>query len=62
MELITVTLHQSKETKNMIRYDAPGSEDEQRRANVPNLYVRKTALATAFSEFPATIKVTIEKP
>lgn len=65
MELrqIVVTLEKEKETKNMVRYKAPGAdEDIQRTATMPTLYVRKTALATSFGGFPASIKVTVELP
>ena len=62
MEQVVVTLLQTKETKNMVRYDAPGEDEEtRRRSTVPNLYVRKTALASAFNGFPTSIKVSIEK-
>jgi hypothetical protein len=57
---IVVELQQTKETKNMVRYDADKDEEVSRRANVPNLYVRKTVLAAAFNGFPQKIKVTIE--
>jgi len=59
MELIQVTLNKEKETKNMVRYLAPG-EDAQRIATIPLLYVRKTSLAAAFNNFPKSIKITIE--
>lgn len=58
---IVVELQQTKETKNMVRYDAHADEETSRHANVPNLYVRKTVLATAFNGFPKKIKVTIEE-
>ena len=58
---IVITLEQTKETKNMMRYDAPGAdEDARRQGNVPNLYVRKTALAAAFGGFPLKLKITLE--
>ena len=63
MELICVTLEKEKETKNMVRYKAPGlDEDIQRTATMPTIYIRKTALASAFSKFPEKIKVTVELP
>lgn len=58
---VQVTLVQTKETKNMVRYDAPGGEELARQANVPNIYLRKTALASAFGGFPDKITITIEK-
>lgn len=58
--LIAVTLVQEKETKNMVKYVAPGDEEQQQRSNIPNIYVRKTALASAFGKFPAQIQVMIE--
>jgi len=58
---VQVELSKTKETKNMVRYDGPGQDEDTRRlGNVPNLYIRKTALAAAFSSFPEKIKVTIE--
>lgn len=55
---IQVELEQERETKNMVLYRTPG--EQSFRGTVPNLYVKKTALASAFSQFPARIKVTIE--
>jgi len=58
--LIETTLYKTKETKNMVRYDAPGDELQQRHATVPNLYVKKTAFGANGVGFPDAIKVTIE--
>jgi hypothetical protein len=58
--LVSVTLQQEKETKNMVKFVAPGTPDEQRHGTIPNLYVRKTALASAFGKFPTSIRVTVE--
>lgn len=59
---VSVELEQTKETKNMIRFEKfPGDEESNRRATVPNLYVQKTALAAAFSKFPKKIRITIEE-
>lgn len=58
---ITIEVTNVKETKNMVRFEKfPGDEDSNRRATVPNVYIQKTALATAFGKFPSKIKVTIE--
>lgn len=61
IRFIIVTLELEKETKNMVRYRAPGDEDASSRANVPLQYIRKTALASAFGKFPAKLKLTIEE-
>lgn len=60
MQLIQVTLAKAYERKNTVRYNAQVAEEQQMFATVPNIYVRKTALAAAFSGFPEKIKVTIE--
>ena len=53
------TLHQTKITKNMVRYDAPG-EEPMRTANIPNIYIRQSVLANAFGGFPKSITITVE--
>ena len=53
------TLVQTKETKNMVRYDAPG-DDAQRTASIPSIYVRKSVLANAFGKFPQSVTITVE--
>lgn len=58
---ITVELEQGKVTKNMIRFEAPGGENAQRGATVPNLYVRQSALSGAFAKFPRRVRITIEE-
>lgn len=61
-KFIQVELQKVKETKNMIRYDADAlDENASRQGTVPNIYIRKTALANAFGGFPASIKLTIEE-
>ena len=58
---ITIDLTQERETKNMILFVAHPDSDIARKANVPNLYVRKTALAAAFNGFPQKLRITLEE-
>ena len=54
---VTIDLIKIKETKNMVRYETLQGE----HGSVPNIYIRKTTLATAFSKFPETLRVTVEE-
>ena len=54
------SLDKTKETKNMVRYDAPG-EEPFRTAVIPNVYIRKATLANAFGKFPSAITITVEE-
>lgn len=58
--LIQVDLVQERETKNMVLFVADKDPDVARKGNIPNIYIRKTVLATAFSKFPEQIRVTVE--
>jgi hypothetical protein len=46
-----VTLNKAKVTKNMVRYNAPGTVDEQRSAPVPNIYIRQSDLTKMTTGF-----------
>ena len=59
---ISAKLLKVKETKNMVRYGAPGDEEQQRRSNIPNIYIRKDVLGAAFSEFPSEVLITVQRP
>ena len=59
--LIVVDLRVMSEKKNTIRFDSSAVEEENRSANVQNIYIKKTALAAAFGGWPKKgVRVTIE--
>ena len=60
VRFLQVTMEKEKETKNMVRYAAPGGDEAQHTASIPLVYVRKTHLASAFGGFPEKIKLTVE--
>lgn len=57
---IVATLESGWETKNMVNFVFDQDPKKSRHADVPNLYVRQTALKEAFGKFPKKIKVTVE--
>lgn len=60
--LIQVDLVVMTEKKNTVRYDADADQEKSRAANVGNIYIKKTALASAFGHFPSKgVRITIEE-